>query len=309
MKPAIFLCVGAMKSGTTWLYEVLRRHPECALAPVKELHFFEAKYAPQPDHHEYYLRHFDRLEHLAARLAGDVRQRLARRAWQDGLFEDRFLAGLSLDERVAELAAAAELLALRDFDSYVAYFEALRSRAGAKIAGEMTATYADLPGAAFREIAGRIPGVKLVYVMRDPVERFWSHARFEVGREGGRALDLTRIEPLLEDPFLLPRSDYKGVIEKLEAAVDPRQIHYAFYERLVARGTVVAEMHALERFLGLAPSDAAALRAAPDERENVSPTVALRAEDRRRVQRALAPVYEFIARKFGALPPGWHPGG
>jgi len=35
-----FLIIGAAKSGTTWLYEKLRRHPEVYMPRVKELYFF-----------------------------------------------------------------------------------------------------------------------------------------------------------------------------------------------------------------------------------------------------------------------------
>lgn len=37
-----FLCVGAGKSGTTWLWEVLRHHPDVFLPAVKEVHYFNA---------------------------------------------------------------------------------------------------------------------------------------------------------------------------------------------------------------------------------------------------------------------------
>src|SRR5689334_15761196 len=36
-----FLCVGAQKAGTGWLYEQLRSHPDFWMPPVKELHYFD----------------------------------------------------------------------------------------------------------------------------------------------------------------------------------------------------------------------------------------------------------------------------
>jgi hypothetical protein len=36
----IFLSVGAMKAGTTFLFEVLRQHPKICFTPEKELHYF-----------------------------------------------------------------------------------------------------------------------------------------------------------------------------------------------------------------------------------------------------------------------------
>lgn len=38
-----FLGIGAQRSGTTWLYENLRLHPEIFLAAPKELHFFDRR--------------------------------------------------------------------------------------------------------------------------------------------------------------------------------------------------------------------------------------------------------------------------
>lgn len=35
-----FVCIGAQKGGTTWLYENLNRHPEVWMPPVKEIHYF-----------------------------------------------------------------------------------------------------------------------------------------------------------------------------------------------------------------------------------------------------------------------------
>ena len=36
-----FLCIGAQKSGTSWLDANLRFHPELWLPPAKELHYFD----------------------------------------------------------------------------------------------------------------------------------------------------------------------------------------------------------------------------------------------------------------------------
>ncbi len=35
-----FVCIGAQKAGTTWLYDNLFSHPELELPPIKELHYF-----------------------------------------------------------------------------------------------------------------------------------------------------------------------------------------------------------------------------------------------------------------------------
>jgi hypothetical protein len=47
-----FLCIGAQKGGTSWLYQQLESHPDFWMPPVKELHYFDklsrTKRAPPP---------------------------------------------------------------------------------------------------------------------------------------------------------------------------------------------------------------------------------------------------------------------
>jgi hypothetical protein len=38
-----FLGIGAQKSGTTWLFEMLRQHPEVAFPAGKEVHFWDQR--------------------------------------------------------------------------------------------------------------------------------------------------------------------------------------------------------------------------------------------------------------------------
>ena len=39
-----FLCIGAQKAGTTWLFINLQMHPEIWLQPVKEVHYLNCMY-------------------------------------------------------------------------------------------------------------------------------------------------------------------------------------------------------------------------------------------------------------------------
>src|SRR4051794_30739459 len=36
-----FICIGAQKAGTGWLYEQLRSHPDFWMPPLKEVHYFD----------------------------------------------------------------------------------------------------------------------------------------------------------------------------------------------------------------------------------------------------------------------------
>ncbi len=43
MKPT-FLFIGPDKTGSTWLYEILRQHPDCYVPPCKDIYFFDRYY-------------------------------------------------------------------------------------------------------------------------------------------------------------------------------------------------------------------------------------------------------------------------
>jgi Sulfotransferase family len=72
-----FLCVGAHKAGTTWLYQQLDFHPDFWMPPVKELHYFDqlsrVQRAARPRcRDERDLRFLDRLESLSAETGIDL---------------------------------------------------------------------------------------------------------------------------------------------------------------------------------------------------------------------------------------------
>jgi hypothetical protein len=39
--------VGAQKAGPTWLFDYLGRHPDVAVSPIKELHYFDQIFRPE----------------------------------------------------------------------------------------------------------------------------------------------------------------------------------------------------------------------------------------------------------------------
>jgi len=47
MTADFFVGIGAAKSGTSWVAEYLREHPDVAMSPIKELHYFDARFCPQ----------------------------------------------------------------------------------------------------------------------------------------------------------------------------------------------------------------------------------------------------------------------
>lgn len=72
-----FLCIGAHKSGTTWLYRQLDAHPDFWMPPVKELHYFDQLSRVQRAAHprrrdERDLQFLEKLESLSAQPGIDL---------------------------------------------------------------------------------------------------------------------------------------------------------------------------------------------------------------------------------------------
>lgn len=196
-----------------------------------------------------------------------------------------------------------------DLDWYLSSFR----EAGERLKGEATANYALLPSATIREIHNLRPDLKLIFLMRDPVERAWSHARWSHRvREGifyatdasiDEIQDTLWRESLL-DPFLVLSGDYLGQLERWVNVFGRRQIFVGFTEQM--RDSPRVLLDAVFDFLGV-ERPAASEDASLNERVNAGEMRTLTAELRdclfriygRRSKRLL----KFIRRKFGLRPP------
>ena len=207
--PKIFLLgVGAHKSGTTWLYEYLRRHPNAEMGFTKEYHVFDALYVSAED---------IRRKFLQARI-------------------NNVLQATNSPNQI-DLAL---LRFLGDPESYFGYFKEIVHQApGILLTGDITPTYSSLPEEGFRHIRNGVISrgfsIRVMFSMRDPVERCISAARFDLRNAGVTRTLETEIRHLRENYFSLRyqmRSSYNQTLRNLEKVFSPNQIHCVFYEEL-----------------------------------------------------------------------------
>lgn len=278
--PVLMFGVGAAKSGTSWLYRYLAEHPECHLRSIKELHFFDGRGQGERDWHLRQLtRKSDALERQIASSNGE--------------------APLGQIVHLAEMRLYARVLGEGRTSGYMAFL--MDGRDEERVVGDITPSYALLSEATLREMARLHDDVRFVYLMRDPVERLWSHVRMisarrspgAPGRLTGRILDDV-LGGRAKD--IADRSDYAGALERLTAAIDPAKLFVATYEDLFA-GDVLARLCA---FLGIA-----ALPGSIDRKVHPGVSIAMTDEQRRRARAWLRPQYDYVAANLGALPPSW----
>ncbi|MCB2048013.1 MAG: sulfotransferase [Novosphingobium sp.] len=276
--PRFLLGIGCQKAGTSWLYDHLRTHPEVFLPSPKELHVFDA--ALRPDmFSEFYER--ARYEHAARSWHRKLRDRL-------GLTK----AGgrvLGPGERVAMIS---------DPEVYARYFAEWSRQY--PVVGEITPSYAALSADDFgyiRELLEPRFDLRVVLLLRDPVQRAWSAARhFRKINRGHlnvavRGNDNDLFARLYDTPYIRERADYRRILSDLKTALPSTQVHVEFYERLFTQDAISK----LCDFLGIETRQAEF-----GKMVNVSPRpIDLDPDLAAAARKAYAPIYEFCADWFG----------
>lgn len=278
--PVLMFGVGAAKSGTSWLYRYLAEHPECHLRTIKELHFFDARDLGNRD---WYLRDM-------ARKAEALERRIA---------ASEATAPVDDIVRLADLRLYARVLERGETEGYLAFL--MEERAEERVVGDITPGYSLLSEKTLREMAGLSADVRFVYVMRDPVERLWSHvrmvarrrARGDLRRQAGRILDKVLVGG---ETHISERGDYSGTVERLKAAVPPERLFLCTYEELLTQPV----LDRLCAFLGIRP-----LPGAFEKRVHSGVEISMSDSQRQRAAAWLRPQYDYVAANLGALPPAW----
>lgn len=269
-----FVGIGAAKCGTTWISDYLRRHPSVFMPAHKEMHVFNALFGPK-----------------AGQRAG-AQMRLLRAAMEKGKerqIRDRALCWAMLE----------------DITLYKDFFE--KYRKNLPVYGEITPAYSGIGRSGFQAIHGLFPEAKLIFSMRNPVDRLWSDVKHQVQLSNS----LRRSEP--RDPLVvmeqhlerrslfLSRGDYAATLEAAEAVFARERIFLLCSEHLFGpEGPSV--IRALTDFLEVEPRK-------PNLRRVVN-----KATDRTRLPDdlrhkavvALEPVYRWAEERLGdRMPDRW----
>ena len=157
MHKDFILGVGCQKGGTTWLRSQLHRHETCDFGFQKEYHVF------------------DRLYDLP-KFSTKFNKNSLKIKYKD----------LNLPNKNDPSSYQREHFLL-DPQNYYDYFESLfLNNKILSTTGDVTPAYAGLPIEAFKKLKEKLEEkqfkVKVIFLMRDPIERIWSHARMTIER-------------------------------------------------------------------------------------------------------------------------------
>lgn len=266
------LGIGAQKSGTTWLHSQLMKNASIDMGFAKEYHTFDAVFS-------------EHCSNFRTNLVNTISNKE-----KDG----------SLGGNRANCSEPIKRLSFIDnTDNYFDYFDELHSKSSnTKAVGDITPSYSMLTCEAYQHIKQGLElrgfDVKVVFLMREPVERAWSMLRMgrrNAGRKG-KVFSNSETEALRSDyrsPHQELRTRYDRTIVELEKSFAAENIFYDFYEQLFT----VSTYKALQTFLGidLKPADF-------DFHSNVSAVtkpidVSLRSE----IANYYSKVYDFVSKK------------
>jgi len=217
-----FLGIGAQKAGTTWLHANLSRHPEVWLPPLKEVHYFDkACRYPSPWSRRYYderwRRQFSR--RLGQRLTGGLGTRDLR--WDLNYFFGR-----------------------RTDAWYASLFEPGRGRR----CGEITPAYSKLEPHEVERIRDLCPEARILYLLRDPIDRAWSGARMAFDRRGLDLADEARWQAYC-DTQRTGRGDYLRTLKTWSALFPRERIFVGSFDEI--RSDPAALLTRVHAFLGV----------------------------------------------------------
>lgn len=224
-----FMCIGPEKTGTSWLYENLKAHPQVYLPPIKEIRYFwENACLPNQD----------------------ITKRLTNPHWHNELYrnhlkkrvdfyqknQDKLL--IENPELINELIWDFKyLLFPRDDNWYFSLF----ADSSDKITGDITPLYYQLPDQEIQHIRNILPDLKIIILLRNPIDRAWSKAKMNLCQHQSRKLkDVKKKEfynNFTKEYEQLP--SYVSLINKWKQYFPAKNIYIGYYDKLVAQPSLL----------------------------------------------------------------------
>ncbi|MCK4710135.1 MAG: sulfotransferase, partial [Gammaproteobacteria bacterium] len=203
-----FLCVGAEKSGTTWLYDNIRYHPDIWLppSPFKELHYFDDK-TPNKN-----LLHLGRFNH------GGLIRRYSPLIHSPTIETLRWLWRFNHHNN----------------DS-MHWYRSLFTKKD-KLCGDITPLYSTMDARGV-EYARKVVGskCKIILIIREPISQSWSSVKmlYRYRNINIRECDTSEIVKEMQSPFMTLKSDYSRMIKLWRTYFDEDMLQIFFFDDLL----------------------------------------------------------------------------
>ena len=226
----LFLSVGAMKAGTTWLYEQLKDHPEIYFTPEKEIHYFANKVGIE-----------NQLNHRSRIL------KLKRLMEKYGRGNAKYIS-----ENINEIAWYANYAHAKEISNQ--WYESLFSQNVHRVfCADFSNLYCQMGPDGWDNVNKVAKNVKVIYTLRDPLSRLWSHYKFHmkwVNRED-EAIDagFEHFKELLDKPWFWVNAEYAKNYWLLKECLPEESLKLLYFEDF--RTDPEKELLKVQEFLGV----------------------------------------------------------
>ena len=291
MQSTFLLGVGCQKGGTTWVYDHLSHHPHCALGIAKEYHTFDVVASAQQRH--LLVRSMKRLRFNLEK--AEERLKHADPVPLDGSVP--LLGDPELEEKL--LRNLRKVNFAFDHQDYINYFSGLALPQEVKLTGDITPEYAVLGARDFADIRRMLEQrgdlkVKVLFIMRDPIERIFSSEKMSCRRLGqSEEKAAQNTVKRYKHPTNAPKSQFENTIRGIEEVFETEDVLYLFYEEMFRE----KDIGPLYDFLDLGRL------VEPNFSHNPLPSGTVKAtlstEGLAEMRAFFAPTYDFIAERFG----------
>lgn len=283
-----FLGIGAQRAGTSWLYSQLIEHTQIWMPPIKELHFFDRSpvYSSPNDLAS---------TSLSSRLLGS-----------EPYQRSRMITGIKkiFKELLEGNYSQAIWFKKWYFGNYDEgwYSNLFSSVPSDMICGEITPSYSILQGKDVEKIKDLNEEVKLIYIIRNPIERSWSAVRFHAFKGHKCNIDsVDQVISLLRHPAMELRSDYERTLDIFLKHFDSKQLLLCFYDAI--EKDPMGLLGKISEFLEVTPFTNG--QGNHNRRINPSPSHKMPEEVREYLVEKYSPMIHRIAKETGGYASLW----
>jgi len=200
-----FLCIGAQKAGTVWLYYNLIKHPEIWLSPLKEIHFF--------DYYRYHPYSFIRF-FFHKRWRRQLSYRLRHRQFLNTVYNAKWNLNFFFRPHTIE------------------WYKTIFEPGEGKKTGDITPAYSILNLQEVEYVYRHLPHAKVIFIMRNPIDRAWSQVRMWIKRGFVNIENEQQVFSKIRSRIQVSRSDYLLTLRNWETFYPKDQLFIGFFEEL-----------------------------------------------------------------------------
>ena len=153
-----FICIGSIKSGTTWLYEHIKGHPEIWYPPIKQLNYFDE---------------------IDREVPTNMFARIFNKHWMNKMWRWRLKNRIYYSYKSKSLKNWGWYFRYFFFPRSSQWYANLFRNKKNLLSGDITPDYCCVNTNIVRKIKKDFPDVKLILLLRDPIERMWSHIKMD----------------------------------------------------------------------------------------------------------------------------------